>query len=147
MLKSLDSAFKDEAWEYISYFIKDEYQDNIEYGFPVKLSAIDKKAQKEMTPYTWVDEETGEEIVEDNYFWIGDQEIILKLPTKEECQYVIEFLKAIDCRQKDVSDITAIIEEDAAAYFSGQKTAKQVADTIQSRVKILVSENAKYRRK
>lgn len=135
-----ESAFKDEAWEYISYFIKDEYQDNIEYGFPVKLSAIDKKAQKEMKPYTWVDEETGEEIIEPLYFWIGDKEITLKMPTKEECQYVIDFLKSIDYRQKDVSDITAIIEEDAAAYFEGQKTADQVADTIQSRVKILVSE-------
>lgn len=135
-----ESAFKNEAWEYISHFIKDEYQDNIDYGFPVKLSAIDKKAEKDMTPNTWIDEETGEEIVEDNYLWFGDQQITIGLPTKEDCQYVIDFLKTIDYRQKDVSEITAIIEEDAAAYFSGQKTAQQVADTIQSRAKILVSE-------
>ena len=66
--------------------------------------------------------------------------MILEQPTEEECQYVIDFLKSIDYRQKDVSDITAIIEEDTAAYFAGEKTAKQVADTIQSRVKIFVSE-------
>ena len=93
-----------------------------------------------MKPNTWVDEETGEEVVEDSNFWIGEEEIVLKMPTKEECQYVIDFLKNIDYRQRDVSDITAIIEEDTAAYFDGQKTAQQVADSIQSRVKIFVSE-------
>lgn len=137
---SEESAFKSEAWEYISYFIKDEYQDSITSGFPVKLSSIDKKAEKEMQPNTWTNEETGEEVVEDYYFWIGDDEMILELPTKEECQYVIDFLKTIDYRMRYNEDITAIIEEDAAAYFEGQKTAQQVADTIQSRVKIYVSE-------
>ena len=137
---SEESAFKEEAWEYVSYFIRDEYQENFDSGFPVKLSALDKKAEKEMKPNTWVDEETGEEVVEDSNFWIGEEEIVLKMPTKEECQYVIDFLKNIDYRQRDVSDITAIIEEDTAAYFDGQKTAQQVADSIQSRVKIFVSE-------
>ena len=137
---SEESAFKTEAWEYVSSFIKDEYQESITSGFPVKLSALEKKAEQERQPRTWVDEETGEEFVEENYFWIGEEELILELPTEEECQYVMDFLKSIDYRQQDVSDITAIIEEDAAAYFNGQKTAQQVAETIQSRVKILVSE-------
>ena len=137
---SEECSFKDEAWEYISYFIKDDYQENSVNGFPVKLSALDKKAEEEMKPNTYVDEATGEEVVEDMSFWIGDEEITLKMLTKEECQYVIDFLKAIDYRQKNVSDITAIIEEDVAAYFEGQKTAQQVADTIQSRVKIFVNE-------
>lgn len=135
-----ESAFKSEAWEFVSAFLKDEYQDNIGSGFPVKLSSIDKKAEEEMKPATWIDEETGEEIVEDMYFWIGDEEITLEMPTEEEIQYIIGFLKNIDYRQTDVTDITAIIEEDAAAFFEGEKTAQQVAETIQSRVKIFISE-------
>ena len=62
------------------------------------------------------------------------------MPTEEECQYVIEFLKNIDYRQKQIEEIKAIIEEDSAAFFEGEKSAQQVADTIQSRVKIYVSE-------
>ena len=135
-----ESAYKEEAWEFVSYFISDEYQENVSDGFPVKLSAIEEKAEKERTPNSWVDEETGEEIVEDFYFWIGDEEIILEMPTEEECEYVIQFLKSIDYRYKDISEITAIIEEDAAAFYEGEKTAEQVAETIQSRVKILISE-------
>lgn len=135
-----ESAFKEEAWEFVSYFISDEYQENITSGFPVKLSALEEKAEKERTPDTWIDDVTGEEITENLYFWIGDEEITLTLPTEEECEYVIEFLKNIDYRYKDVTEITAIIEEDAAAFFAGEKTAEQVADTIQSRVKIFISE-------
>lgn len=140
MAISEESAFKEEAWDFISYFIKDEYQDKITDEFPVKLSSLDKKAEEEMKPDVWVDENTGEEIVETPSIWFGEEEIELKMPTEEECQYVIEFLKNIDYRQKYSEDIKAIIEEDSAAFFEGEKSAQQVADTIQSRVKIFVSE-------
>ena len=140
MAISEESAFKEEAWDFISYFMKDEYQDKVTYEFPIKLSSLNKKAEEERTPETWIDEETGEEIVETPSYWLGEEEIELKMPTEEECQYVIEFLKNIDYRQKQIEEIKAIIEEDSAAFFEGEKSAQQVADTIQSRVKIYVSE-------
>lgn len=136
---SAESAFQDEAWEYISYFLKDEYQDEIT-EFPVKLSSLDKKAEKERTPDKWINEETGEEEEDKFLYWLGNEQIELQYPTNEECEYVVNYLKSIDYRMRDMDDITAIIEEDAAAYFAGEKTANQVADTIQSRVKILVNE-------
>ena len=137
---SEESPFKTEAWEFISSFIRSDYQENIESGFPVSLDALQKKAEKDMEPDIWYDPETGEAMSEGTSFWVGDEEILISAPTEEECQYVMEFLKNIDYRQKYLSDITAIIEEDAASYFAGEKTAKQVADTIQSRVKIFVNE-------
>jgi ABC-type glycerol-3-phosphate transport system substrate-binding protein len=140
MAISEESAFKEEAWDFISYFMKDEYQDTVTDEFPIKLSSLNKKAEEERTPETWIDEETGEEIVETPSYWLGEEEIELKMPTEEECQYVIEFLKNIDYRQKQIEEIKAIIEEDSAAFFEGEKSAQQVADTIQSRVKIYVSE-------
>lgn len=135
-----ESAFKEEAWEFVSYFLSDDYQDNLEGCFPVKLSSLDKKAQKAREPFTWVSEETGEVIEEENYFWIGEEEIILSEPTEEECQYVINFLKNIHYRQREITDIVAIIEEESASYFAGEKTAQAAAEIIQSRVKIYVSE-------
>ncbi len=142
------SAFKEEAWDFISYFIKDEFQDNVGYGFPVKLSSLEKKAETERQPDSWIntyyDEETGEEveeeIVEDYYFYLGNEEMILTLPTEEECDYVMDFLKSITYRQSEVTEITAILEEEMAAYFAGQKDAQTVAGIIQGRVKIYVSE-------
>ena len=40
------------------------------------------------------------------------------------------------------TEILTIITEEAAPFFAGQKSAKEVADIIQSRVKIYVSENS-----
>ncbi len=37
--------------------------------------------------------------------------------------------------------VTEIIEEEAGAYYEGQKTAEEVADIIQSRVSIYLSES------
>ena len=37
-------------------------------------------------------------------------------------------------------DITNIINEEAAAYFSGQKSAEDVAKIIQSRMQVYLSE-------
>ena len=137
---SEESPFKKEAWEFVSHFIMDDYQESITDEFPVKLSALDKKAEEDMKPDTWVDPETGEEIIENPTFWVGEEEITLNLPTEEECEYVKNFLKNIDYRQRTNDDIRAIIDEDTAAYFEGEKSAKQVADTIQSRVKIYINE-------
>ena len=40
------------------------------------------------------------------------------------------------------SEVLKIINEEAAAYFSGQKSVDEVASIIQSRIKIYVSENS-----
>ena len=39
-------------------------------------------------------------------------------------------------------EIMTIINEEAAAFFKGQKTVDEVADTIQRRVQTYVSENS-----
>ena len=40
------------------------------------------------------------------------------------------------------SDIIKIIDEETKAFFAGDKTAKETAQVLQSRVKIYVSENS-----
>lgn len=39
-------------------------------------------------------------------------------------------------------DINKIIQEEAQAYFAGDKTAQEAAELIQNRVKLYVSENS-----
>lgn len=40
------------------------------------------------------------------------------------------------------NDITEMINEETKAFFAGDKTAKETAEVLQSRVKIYVSENS-----
>ncbi|MDO5476188.1 MAG: hypothetical protein Q4F43_03630 [Eubacteriales bacterium] len=52
-----------------------------------------------------------------------------------------EILKSLDYSVNEDSDIWAIISEEAAAYFAGQKSAEEVTDIIQSRVQVYLKEN------
>ena len=59
----------------------------------------------------------------------------------EEIQFVTDFLTSLSEASVYDTDLQTIVVEEAAAYFSGQKSAKEVAGVIQSRANIYVSEN------
>ena len=50
--------------------------------------------------------------------------------------------RELDELQNSEQLLKRLQKEEAAAYFNGQKQAKDVADVIQSRVQIYVSENS-----
>ena len=62
--------------------------------------------------------------------------------TQEEIDEVKALIAAAKPAFENDEEIYAIIQEETAAYFNGQKSAKEVADIIQSRVSIFISENS-----
>ena len=60
----------------------------------------------------------------------------------EEVAEVTNFIKSLNQVYSSNDSIDSIITEEASAFYSGQKTAKEVADIIQSRVSIYVNENS-----
>lgn len=139
---SSDSDYQQEGWDFISYFISDEYQNNFgDYYFAVKRSALDAQADRAMNPEVETyEDEFGETQVYENTYYVGEEEIVIQPPTQADVDYVMSFLESLNHRQTASEDITAIIQEEAAAFFSDQKTAEAVASNIQSRVQILVNE-------
>ena len=61
--------------------------------------------------------------------------------TKEELARYEDFLNSIDKIQLYDASIYNIIEENATAYFAGDKTLDETVDLIQRRVALYVSEN------
>ena len=57
----------------------------------------------------------------------------------DELQALIESARPGDTTDEEISNI---INEEADAYFKGQKSVDEVADIIQRRVKIYISENS-----
>lgn len=140
MAISANSRVKDGAWEFIRYFLMDDYQNNLDYQFPIKTSAYDKIiADAKSKPY-WIDDD-GNKVEYDNSYWIGDVEVKIDPCTDEDIDYLMTFLKSLNQVYSIDEDLMSIIEEEASAFFSGQKSAKDVAAIIQSRVKIYVSES------
>ena len=91
-------------------------------------------------PY-WTDENC-EKIEYYNTFWINDEEMVIEQFTKEQVDQIIEFVYSVDKGYYYNTDVQNIIMEESEAYFSGQKSAEDVAKIIQSRVQIYVDENS-----
>ena len=140
MAISANSRVKEGAWEFIRYFLMDDYQNNLSYQFPIKISAYDKIiADAKSKPY-WIDD-NGNKVEYDNSYWIGDVEIKIDPCSDEDIEYLMTFIKSLNQVYSIDADLMSIIEEEASAFFSGQKSAKDVAAIIQSRVQIYVSES------
>jgi len=137
---SAKSKHQDVAWDFLRYYLTDEYQDSLEYGWPIKLSSLEKRMQEaQQKPY--YEDENGNKVEYDETYYIGGMEIVLDTLTQEDCDRIVGFLKSADHVYSYDRNIISILEEECAAYFEGQKTVKEVSDIIQSRIHIYVNEN------
>lgn len=137
---SAKSGSQEGAWEFIRYYLTDEYQENLDYQFPVKKTALEKLEQEAMERPYWEDEEGNKEYYDDTY-WINDVEVIIDPMTAEEAAEFTEFLSSLTLVGAYDESMMEIVTEEAQAFFEGQKSAQEVADIIQSRMKIYVSES------
>lgn len=141
-----DSPCKDECWSFIKGFFSDDYygnQQNYYNGLPSKTTAFDKMAEEAMERPYWINDETGEKEYYDDSYWVSDHEVKIDPLTKEEKDYLVNYIKSATKRAGDYDeDIYKIINDEVMAYFKGEKTAQETADIIQNRVSILISEKS-----
>ena len=140
---SSKSAYQDGAWQFVRKYITEEYQtatDNGIYGLRVLKSAFVEKAQEALERPYWLNDE-GEKEYYDNYYYINGEEIILDPFTQEEVDEICNFIYSVNKTSYYDEEIYKIIEEEAGSFFSGAKTAAEVAPIIQSRIQLYVDEN------
>lgn len=134
------SADLDAAWEFMRYYLTDEYQNTLEWQLPVNRKRFDELAEKATKKPTYEDENGVE--VEDNYtYWINDEELILDPLTAEQLDRLKSFVTSVTKRAYYNEDVMNIITEEMDAFYQGQKGAKDVAGIIQSRAQLFVNEN------
>lgn len=138
---SAKSKYSDVCWQILRQFLLEDYQDNLEYEFPVRKSSFDKMAEQSKERYSWTDDD-GTKHYEDETYWIGDQEVKIQPLTQEDVDYMKSFIGSLTNTFNANNNVYNIITEEVAPFFAGQKTAKEVADIIQSRVSIYVNENS-----
>lgn len=138
-LISAKSENKEGAWEFVRYYLTDEYQQEV-LTFPVDKEIFEERAM-EATQNPYYFDEMGKKVEYESKLSVGGESIVLPNMTKEQVTKFVDFVGSIDkCVYYD-EDIQAIISEEAASFFAGQKTAQEVAKVIQSRVEIYVSES------
>lgn len=137
---SAKSSCKEGAWEFLRIFLSEEYQRENIYNFPISIKRLNELAKEAMEKPYYLDE-NGEKEEYDDIMYINGQEIIIPPMTQEEVDAFMEQLYSFTHIYKMDETLINIISEEAAPYFAGQKSAKDVAAVIQSRVQIYVNEN------
>lgn len=135
---SAKSSNLDEAWNFVRYYLSEEYQKDLR--IPVRKELFLEKA-KRMTERPYWEDENGKKEYYDYTTWINDEMIILEPFTEEQLNRVTEFIQSVNTRYYYDREIMKIMEEEMEAFFSGQKSAAEVADIIQRRAQMYVDTN------
>ena len=128
------------AWEFIRYYLTDEYQNSMQWGLPVSKTAFMEKS-KDATGKDYYIDENGEKVETEEWFEINGESIEIEPLTQEQLDEIVAFIESVTKRRYYNQDIQNIVTEETEAFFSGQKSAAEVAGIIQSRVQLYVNEN------
>jgi ABC-type glycerol-3-phosphate transport system substrate-binding protein len=138
---SAQSGCKEGAWQFIRYFLSDEYQESSRlWSLPVKESALEKQAESACEQSYYLDED-GNRVEYSSSYWINGTEIPDEPLTEEEADRYLAFIRSVNHTIFYDESLINIISEEVTAFFQGQKTAAEVAKIIQSRAKIYMAEN------
>ena len=138
---SAKSAYKDVAWEFVRYYLTDEYQTNDTIGgMPVNRDAFLKMAQRAMEKPYYIDEQ-GQKVEYDDIYYLNDEQIVLPQLTQEQVDQAVAFVEGIRRTTYQNDSVVQIINEELPAFFDGQKSAEDVAKLIQNRVQLYLDEN------
>lgn len=137
---SSKSSNKEGVWEFLRYFLTDEYQNEVNGGLPLSIRRLDELAAEAMKNPTYIDE-NGNEVETTDTFYLNGIEIPIEPMTEEEVESLKKELYSFTQTYSYNENLIQIVQEETAAFFSGQKSAKEVAGIIQSRAQIYVNEN------
>lgn len=158
---SSKSKHKEGAWEFIKYVItntvseepvyiwdesKGEEVDtgktryvSSSYSFPVLKDQLQKLGTQATVPNTYINAD-GQEVEQENSYFIGDQEVKISAITQAEVDMLIEYFESVTKMTRYDQSIVDIVNEETALFFDGTKSVDETASIIQSRASIYMSE-------
>ena len=144
---SKSCADKAAAWEFIRSMLTASAQAN-SYVIPSNRHAFEKQLKEYMTPIyqkdakgNYVLDENGNKIEESRGGWVDENgEHNIYAMTQEQADEILGIIGSCTKIANFDSSIYDIVNEQAQAYFAGQKSVDEVARLIQSKANILINE-------
>lgn len=141
---------KEGAWAFIEHYLSTERGDMFSWGIPSRKADFEKKIE-EATKVEYLLDENGQQILDEegnpimeggtSSIGYGDWEYTYHNPTEEEINRLRELIEVAQPATNANEAIMNIINEEAEAFFQGQKSVDDVASIIQSRIQVYVNEN------
>lgn len=114
------------AWEFLRYYLTDEYQSQLETGLPVQKKYFLENSGTALENTATSDAASAS----------GTPAPL----TEKQLEKLIGFICSTNRRPYADEDIRNIIEEETGAFFSGDKTAQEAAEIIQNRAQLRLDE-------
>lgn len=152
------SQVKDGAWQFVKSLLSKEYQDNLEWEFPVLTSSLIKLMEKQIE-----DDQEAKKREEENGGTVdGDFGVVMPAPRKafaadiaiaeeertqryylneEYANTLLEYIRRADTVSQSNREVMKMINEESTRYFEGKCSASDAAQAIQSGVSLYISES------
>ena len=137
---SAKSSNRDGVWEFMRYFLTSDYQSELDFCFPISITRMNEMAEEATKPETYIDE-NGNEVEYEETYYLGGMEVAIPPMTRQEADELKGILYSFTNVYNYNENLIQIVQEEAAPYFAGQKSAAEVAAIIQSRAQVYVNEN------
>ena len=128
-----------QSLKFIEFIFGEKRQNSSDiYAFPVNKKALEEKIKKEKNgPFTIED---GKEVYYDDFYYINDAKIQIPKPNDKDIKDFEEILENVNYIDIQDDKLLVIISEELDAFYSGQKSVDEIANILQSRVSIYLSE-------
>ena len=124
---SASTQCKEGAWAFLKFLLRDNQQQiYMTYGFPIKKSIMEDIFSKSALP-------TSDK---NSLFYDSEFQPL----TEAEVEYLRSLIESASQRYFRYQQVLTIVDEEAKAYFSGDKSANEVCKIIQNRAMIYLGE-------
>ena len=108
-----------------------------------ECTQLREQAEASMKKPVNKDEEGNEREEELYYYSMSGENIKIDPLTKEEKDYIVNYIKSIDKSMGDFDpEVQQIFNEEVMAFLKGEKSCDDIVDLLQNRVSLLVSEQS-----
>ncbi len=130
---SSQSSNQELAWKFLKFLVSDDMM--TQGGMPINKSVLPQIARNFTQA---IQERGGKMIIKDD--GIPGQSITLQPPAQEDVDYMENLLSQANVYIGTDQKIISIVQEETAAFLTGQKTAETTAQLIQDRVSTYLNE-------
>lgn len=117
------------SWEFLRYYLTDDYQSDLRRGLPVQKKVFLENSSSALSG---------------SQSYSTDKESAAPEPmTEEQFEKLVTFLLSVNRRYYENEEIMDIVSEETRAFFTGDKTAEETAKVIQNRVQLYLDETMK----
>lgn len=134
---SSTSRNKEEAWSFIKSLLNSEYQDNIKNGFPLRVSSLEQNLQDAQgCEY----DTNGEKVVKYHLYFEGEVPVEIYEISSEDAETLKTIIGKIEHNNSVDYNLYNIMLEEADYLFYENRDVEKVAEIIQSRTSLYISE-------